>query len=96
MARLNERALRRQDEIAAGRGLFSDDEPFLLAHAQARIWQLDTELLSRTRRAHPILKANGTTEVAIARSLRVAGVTASGGGEPGRQRRSTRHSTRAR
>jgi hypothetical protein len=83
MARLTSRALERRRAIAEGRGLFPDDEPFLLARAQARIWQLDPSLVAHTRGAYPILKSDGSTVVDVARSVRVAGVTPGGSGEPG-------------
>ncbi len=83
MLRLTERALARQRVIAAGTGVFPDDEPFLMARGQARLWQLDPSLLSRTRGAYPVLKANGSTVTEVPRCVRVAGVTPGGGGEPG-------------
>jgi hypothetical protein len=82
MLRLNERALSRQKAIAQGLGLFPDDEPFLLARGQARMWQLDPRLISRTRGAYPILRPDGTTVVDVPHSVRVAGVTPGSGGEP--------------
>jgi hypothetical protein len=83
MARLNDRALARRDAILQGRGLFPDDEPFLLARGQARLWQLDTSLISHTQGAYPILKPDGSTVVDVPRSVRVAGVTPGSGGESG-------------
>lgn len=82
MLRLNERALARRDAIQQGQGLFPDDEPFLLARGQARLWQLDTSLISHTRGAYPILKPDGSTVVDVPHSVRVAGVTPGSGGEP--------------
>jgi hypothetical protein len=39
---------------------FSDDMPFFVAGAQsARLWQADTSLLARTKRAHKLLAADG-------------------------------------
>ena len=83
MLRLTDRALARRDAIRQGRGLFSDDEPFLLTRGQARMWQLDTTLISHTRGSYPILKADGSTVIDVAHSVRVAGVTPGSGGEPG-------------
>jgi hypothetical protein len=83
MARLTERALDRRRAIAEGRGLFPDDEPFLLARGQARIWQLDRSLVSHTRGAYPILRPDGSKVVDVARSVRVAGVTPGGSGSAG-------------
>jgi pimeloyl-ACP methyl ester carboxylesterase len=82
MLRLTDRALGRQLAITQGKGLFADDEPFLLARGQARLWQLDTSLISHTRGAYPILKSDGSTVVGVPRSVRVAGVTPGSGGEP--------------
>ena len=82
MQRMTERAEARRKVIARGEGLFPDDEPFLLARAQARLWQLDTSLISHTRGAYPILKPDGSTVVDVPHSVRVAGVTPGSGGEP--------------
>jgi pimeloyl-ACP methyl ester carboxylesterase len=82
MRRLTERALSRKAEITEGKGLFPDDEPFLVARTQARIWQLDTSLLSHTRGQYPILKSDGSMVVDVPRSVRRAGVTPGSGGEP--------------
>jgi hypothetical protein len=75
MNRLNARALERLAAIRSGHGLYPDDEPFPVARTQARIWQLDTRMVSRTRGAYTVLKANGVSSVEVARSVRVAGVT---------------------
>jgi hypothetical protein len=83
MLRLTDRALARRTLIGQGQGIFPDDEPFLLARGQARLWQLDTSLISHTRGAYPILKPDGSTVIDVARSVRVAGVTPGSAGEPG-------------
>lgn len=75
MNRLNSSALERLAEIQAGRGQYPDDEPFPVARTQARIWQLDTEMVSHTRGAYRVLRGDGTSRVEVARSVRVAGVT---------------------
>jgi pimeloyl-ACP methyl ester carboxylesterase len=75
MNRLNTRALERLAAIQRGKGLYPDDEPFPVARTQARIWQLDTTMVSRTRGAYAVLRANGASSVEVARSVRVAGVT---------------------
>jgi hypothetical protein len=75
MNRLTARALDRLSAIRAGRGLYPDDEPFPVARTQARIWQLDTRMVSHTRGAHTVLKADGALSVEVARSVRVPGVT---------------------
>jgi hypothetical protein len=82
MLRLNERALARRELIQHGQGLFPDDEPFLLARGQARLWQLDTSLIAHTQGAYPILKPDGSMVVDVPHSVRVAGVTPGSGGEP--------------
>ena len=82
MLRLTQRAQARLELIQQGRGRFPDDEPFPLARAQARIWQLDPRLVSRTKGAYPILRADGSTLVDVPRSVRVAGVTPRSGGSP--------------
>jgi hypothetical protein len=83
MLRLNALARERLRAIESGTSQFPDDEAFLVPRGQARIWQLDSSLVSRTRQAHPILKGDGATVVDVARSVRVAGVTPAGRGEPG-------------
>ena len=82
MLRLNERAQARRNAISLGQGLFPDDEPFLLARGQARLWQLDTSLISHTRGAYPVLRPDGSSVVDVPHSVRVAGVTPGSGGEP--------------
>jgi hypothetical protein len=67
--------LERSFVIRTGHGLYADDEPFPVARTQARIWQLDTHMVSHTRGAYPVLRADGTSKVEVARSVRVAGVT---------------------
>jgi hypothetical protein len=83
MLRLTERAQERLAVIERGDGHFPDDEPFTLARGQARIWQLDTSIVSRTKGAYPILRPDGSTATDVPRSVRVAGVTPGSGGEPG-------------
>jgi hypothetical protein len=83
MVRLTERAQERLAAIERGDGQYPDDEPFILARGQARIWQLDTSVVSRTRDAYPILRPDGATIVDVPRSVRVAGVTPGSGGAAG-------------
>lgn len=82
MRRLTERAQARLGLIEVGHGLYPDDEPFPLARGQARIWQLDPSLVAHTKRAYPILRPDGSIEVDVPRSVRVAGVTPGSGGAP--------------
>jgi hypothetical protein len=51
--RRTDMALARMQAITQGRGLFPDDEPFPLARNQARMWQLDTSLISHTKAPTP-------------------------------------------
>jgi hypothetical protein len=80
MNRLTARALERLAEIQRGSGLYPDDEPFPVARTQARIWQLDTRMVSHTRNAYRLLRGDGTSTQEVACSLRVAGVTPGSGG----------------
>lgn len=82
MQRLTDRALARMQAITEGKGMFPDDEPFPLARSQARMWQLDPSLISRTKGAYPILRPDGSVVVDVPRSVRVAGVTPGSGGAP--------------
>jgi hypothetical protein len=75
MNRLTAQALERLTAIQTGRGHYPDDEPFPVARTQARIWQLDTRMVSHTRNTYKVLKPNGAASVEVARSVRVAGVT---------------------
>ncbi len=74
-ANLVRAASARLTEIAAGRGDFSDDEPFAVrgigVHAfGARLYQPDTRLLARTARPHLLLRADGADAVGIIPSVR--------------------------
>jgi len=54
-----------KQQIASGRGDFSDDSPFPVGHDAARIWQQDTRLLSRTKGKYPLItptSPNGTVQ----------------------------------
>jgi len=55
-----------RQQIANGRGDFSDDSPFPTGHDAARIWQQDTRLLSHTKGQYPLItptSPNGTVQV---------------------------------
>jgi pimeloyl-ACP methyl ester carboxylesterase len=67
-----EAALVRNREIDAGRGRFADDEPFLIPGAtrRPRLWPTDLHLLSHTRGAWPLLRADGRTTTEVIRSVR--------------------------
>ena len=42
-------------QIAAGKGLYSDDSPMLVGRIQARPWQADPSLISQTQGAWPLI-----------------------------------------
>lgn len=60
-ARLIEEARKKVSSVAAReRDAFVDDMPMFVAGARGtRLWQVDAALLSRTKRAHKLLTANG-------------------------------------
>jgi hypothetical protein len=61
-----------QQQIANGRGDFSDDSPFPTGHDAARIWQQDNRLISHTKGKYPLItptSPNGT--VPVINSVRV-------------------------
>jgi hypothetical protein len=75
MDRLTQMALERLEKIEKGEGDYPDDEPFVIGRVQARIWQTDLSLVSRTKRAHPVVKPDGSVKVEIAHSVRVPGLS---------------------
>jgi hypothetical protein len=63
-----DQALARLAAINKGSGAFKDDEPFVIpgmgvTSAGARLYQPDTRLLSRTKGAWPLLKADGSVQI---------------------------------
>jgi hypothetical protein len=68
--RLIQRALDRWALIRAGKGAYSDDEPFLVHGVSSRIWMPDLRLQERTRGAYPLLHADGLTTTDIVHSVR--------------------------
>ncbi len=73
--RIIDGALARLRLIETGNGNFSDDEPLLIRGMGvqsngARLYQPDVRMLSRTRRAHLLLKADGSTSQGVIRSVR--------------------------
>jgi hypothetical protein len=69
--RVTSEALARLAKIEAGTGEYADDEPFVVPESsEGRLLQPDVRLLSRTKAAHPLLKADGTTSVEIVYSVR--------------------------
>jgi hypothetical protein len=70
--RLIEAALERVRLLDAGSGRWGDDEPFVIPGCTRypRLWRPDLGLLSHTRRAHRLLRADGSTAEDIIRSVR--------------------------
>jgi hypothetical protein len=62
----------RYNEIKAGRGRFTDDEPFLApgASRRPRLWPMDLHMLAHTKNAWPLLKADGTVSTQVIHSVR--------------------------
>jgi pimeloyl-ACP methyl ester carboxylesterase len=76
-ARLVDLARSRSEAIKAGKGWFPDDEPFIVGHANARLWTVDVDLLSHTQQPHTILTKDGQKQE-IARSIRTVGTSVVG------------------
>jgi hypothetical protein len=68
--RLIQRARDRWALIQAGRGWYSDDEPFEVHGVSSRIWMPDLRLQERTRGAYPLLHADGSITTDIVHSVR--------------------------
>lgn len=73
--RLVNNALARLDTIKAGKGNFTDDEPMVIPGAQSirfynKLYSSDTNLLSHTKSAHPLLHADGSVTNEIVHSVR--------------------------
>jgi hypothetical protein len=68
--RLIQRAQDRWTRIQAGGGAYPDDEPFLVHGVSSRIWMPDLRLQERTRRAYPLLHADGSITTEIVHSVR--------------------------
>ena len=74
MNRLIAKALDRLEKIKAGKGNFSDDEPFIIPSGSFRANKLFTQdltLWSHTRNAWPLLHPDGTTTTEVIQSVRV-------------------------
>jgi hypothetical protein len=74
--RLIKTALDRLDAINAGKGRFSDDEPFVVPGASYlgfnnKLFAQDTKLWSHTRKAWPLLRPDGTVVTQIVPTVRV-------------------------
>jgi hypothetical protein len=59
------------ERVAEGAGRFPDAEPFTLVRGDARLWQCDVRLVSHTRGSYPVLRADGSATVEVARTVRV-------------------------
>ena len=69
-------ALDRLAAIEAGKGRFNDDEPFVAAGAGSmgpnnKLFAQDTKLMSHTRKAWPLLHADGSVTTEIVHTVRV-------------------------
>ena len=78
-------ALARLKEIKDGKGLYKDDEPLILTSGNeggggARLLQADGRIVSHTKAAHPLLKADGTVATQIVKSVRPPSAKAAGVG----------------
>jgi pimeloyl-ACP methyl ester carboxylesterase len=69
-------ALARLAAIEAGKGRFADDEPFVVSGAGSlgpnnKLFAQDVRLMSHTRKAWPLLHADGSTTTEIVHTVRV-------------------------
>jgi hypothetical protein len=69
-------ALARLAVIEAGKGRFTDDEPFVAAGAGSfgpnnKLFAQDTRLMSHTKKAWPLLHADGSTTTEVVHTVRV-------------------------
>ena len=74
--RLIQKAQDRLEKIKAGKGLFIDDEPFIVpsgsfAAANNKLFMQDLSLWQHTRKEHKLLTKDGPTKPQIVRSARV-------------------------
>ena len=71
-------ALARQAAIKAGKGMYADNEPFIIAGAvftSNKLYASDTSLLAYTQKPWPLLHADGTVTTQVVRSVRVPNTT---------------------
>lgn len=59
-----------QADVESGRGQFPDAQQFPVFRTDARLWQCDVRLVSRTKGEYPVLRADGSTRVEVARTVR--------------------------
>jgi pimeloyl-ACP methyl ester carboxylesterase len=74
-AKLIAHALAQLRAVEAGKSEFSDDAPMIIpgmgvTSTGARLYQPDTRIVAHTRKAHPLLHANGTETFGIVQSMR--------------------------
>ncbi|WP_375396646.1 hypothetical protein [uncultured Sphingomonas sp.] len=77
-ARVIDNAVGRLHAIETGKGDYSDDEPLVIRGmgvraSGARLYQPDTSFAAHTRQPHLLLRADGTNEQAVIRSVRAPG-----------------------
>lgn len=80
MDKLIARALVRLEKIEAGKGRFSDDEPFIVpggAFLSLKLPAADLRLWSGTRNAYPLLRSDGTVQTQVIKSVRTLDPSAS-------------------
>lgn len=68
--RLTRAARSAQADVAEGRGQFPDAAQFPVFRTDARLWQCDVRLVSRTQGAYPVLRADGSARVEVAHTVR--------------------------
>lgn len=71
MQSLTEAAQAGVNRVAGGQGQFPDAEQFPVFRTGARIWECDARLVSHTKGSYPVLRADGTAHVEVARTVRV-------------------------
>lgn len=80
MDKLIERALARLEKIEAGKGRYSDDEPFVVpggAFLSLKLPVADLRLWSGTRNAYPLLRSDGSVVTQVINSVRTLNPSAS-------------------
>jgi hypothetical protein len=92
-ARLVKRATARLSAIAAGQGMYLDDEPFPFHCGNARIWRADLSLLAATRQPRLLLHADGSRTEQIVHSMRPPSAAPSANTPPANQDGSRTYAT---
>lgn len=76
---LIDKALERLALIQAGKGMYSDNEPFIIAGAnfsENKLYATDMRLFAHTEKAWPLLHSDGSTTTEVVHSVRVPTLTA--------------------